>query len=249
MVVRVLNPGAADRPLRHRYGLVLCLVLAAFTFSLASTSDSDLSRIVAVALQGAALIVAVQAAGESRHLVRLTIVLVAAALAATLLAVVAVDQPGAWVRGVQAALSVIAPIVLVRGLGRLIREEGVGIQAVYGALAIYVLLGMFFSFVFGLYAELSSQAFFAQPGVGDGSPADRLYFSFETMTTVGFGDLTASSGTPRALTVLEAILGQLYLVTVVSLVVSNLRWRSPGPDATPTSAGPRPNQAAEPGDS
>jgi len=56
-----------------------------------------------------------------------------------------------------------------------------------------------------------------------------LYFSFVTQTTVGYGDLTAAGGFGRALAVLEALIGQLYLVTVIALLVSNLgparrRW-------------------------
>ena len=55
------------------------------------------------------------------------------------------------------------------------------------------------------------------------SPPPRCsYFSFSTLTTVGFGDLTARSDLGRTLAVLEALVGQLYLVTVVSVGVSNL---------------------------
>ncbi len=63
---------------------------------------------------------------------------------------------------------------------------------------------------------------------------DRLYFSFTTMTTVGFGDLTAAGDAGRMLAITEALLGQLYLVSVVALIVANLgRTRRPrGPGAT-----------------
>jgi hypothetical protein len=46
------------------------------------------------------------------------------------------------------------------------------------------------------------------------------------MTTVGYGDLTAASAPGRTLSVAEAMLGQLYLVTVVAVLVSNLKPRS-----------------------
>ena len=49
--------------------------------------------------------------------------------------------------------------------------------------------------------------------------ADYLYFSFVTITTVGYGDFTAASGLGRALASLEALLGQVYLVTVVATIV------------------------------
>ena len=58
------------------------------------------------------------------------------------------------------------------------------------------------------------------------SSVDYLYFSFVTITTTGYGDFTAASGVGRMTAVLEAIFGQLYLITVVALVVQNLGQRS-----------------------
>ncbi len=92
---------------------------------------------------------------------------------------------------------------------------------------------MSFAFVFSSVAALSATPFFHQPLVGDGTIADQTYFSFVTLTTTGYGDLTANVGLPRALAILEAIFGQLYLVTVVALVVSNFgrgRPAQPGKD-------------------
>ena len=58
-----------------------------------------------------------------------------------------------------------------------------------------------------------------------------MYFSFVTMATVGYGDLTAQGGLGRALAATEGILGQIYLVTTVAALVGNLgRTRSPTQD-------------------
>jgi voltage-gated potassium channel Kch len=54
-------------------------------------------------------------------------------------------------------------------------------------------------------------------------PNDFLYFSFATLTTVGYGDLVAATDLGRSLAVSEALIGQIYLVTVVALIVGNLR--------------------------
>jgi len=55
-----------------------------------------------------------------------------------------------------------------------------------------------------------------------------MYYSFVTLTTVGYGDLTASTAIGRMLSVTEALVGQLYLVTVVAILVSNMgRSRNP----------------------
>ena len=62
--------------------------------------------------------------------------------------------------------------------------------------------------------------FFAQPGAG--RAVDYVYFSYVTMSTVGYGDLTARGDLARMLAVTEALIGQLYLVTIVALLVGNL---------------------------
>ena len=65
-----------------------------------------------------------------------------------------------------------------------------------------------------------SDPFFAQEA--NPTSASYLYFAYVTLTTVGYGDLTASGNLGRALAVLDALLGQIYLVTVVALLVSRL---------------------------
>jgi voltage-gated potassium channel Kch len=82
---------------------------------------------------------------------------------------------------------------------------------------------MFFASCFALIGAASGQGFFAQvqPPAKAGS-IDYLYFSLTTITTVGYGDFTARGDVGRMTAVLEAIFGQLYLITVVALVVQNL---------------------------
>lgn len=219
--------GVGQEP-QHRYVAVLVLTMASFTFALAAPLGSDLARLISVTLQGATLIAAVATSGASRHLLRLSALIVGVAVLASFVAMFASDDPMGTVRLVQGALAIVAPVVVARGLGRVLREDGVTLQVVFGALAIYLLIGMSFAFVDGAVAALDSGHFFAQPRAGDGETDDHIYFSFVTLTTTGYGDLTASPGLPRALAILEAIFGQLYLVTVVALVVSNLgRARRP----------------------
>ena len=73
------------------------------------------------------------------------------------------------------------------------------------------------------HGNAQSQPFFAQQT--HASSADYQYFSFITLTTTGYGDLTAAGNLGRAFAVLEALTGQIYLVTVVALLISNLRRR------------------------
>ena len=91
----------------------------------------------------------------------------------------------------------------------------------------------------GAVGTIQSDPFFAQQA--HATVADYLYFSFVTQTTVGYGDLTAAGGFGRALAVLEALIGQLYLVTVIALLVSNLgsaRRRARERDETVSSGDP-----------
>ena len=106
---------------------------------------------------------------------------------------------------------------------RLVRQRGVTLQAVAGALAIYLQLGLMFAWLIGFVAYVDSAPYFAQGG--DGSQADRVYFSFTVMTTTGFGDLTAAESVGRGLAVLEMLAGQLYLVTVIGVLVGGLVGR------------------------
>ena len=87
-----------------------------------------------------------------------------------------------------------------------------------GALCTYVLLGLLFAFLYLAVGDLRDAPFFAQPGPHEQS--EYLYFSFVTLTTLGFGDLSPAVGLPQALTALEALLGQVFLVTLVARLVT-----------------------------
>jgi len=84
-------------------------------------------------------------------------------------------------------------------------------------------IGLTFAWVIGLVARLGPTPYFADGT--DGTESTRVYFSFTVMTTTGFGDLTAENPLGRALAVLEMLVGQLYLVTVIGVLVGNFRRR------------------------
>ena len=74
-----------------------------------------------------------------------------------------------------------------------------------------------------LVADVGAAAFFAQGG--DGSQGDRVYYSFTVLTTTGFGDFTAATPVGHAMAVVEMLLGQLYLVTVIGVIVGDFAGR------------------------
>jgi hypothetical protein len=111
--------------------------------------------------------------------------------------------------------------VIVLGLRQHFRDEGgITLQTMYGVLCLYLLIGLLFGTLYGAIDSLSAQQFFT--GQGAQGISDFLYFSFSTLTTTGFGDLVAATDVGRSLAITEALVGQIYLVTVVALIVSRL---------------------------
>ena len=204
-----------------RYGIVLALLLATFVFMASAPSGSP-ARVVTVALQAVTLVAAASAAGAHRRVIRVfEVVAVVAFVAAVVSAFINTNRNGDGVFfGLDGLLVGAAPIVIARSVWR---RGVVDVQTVLAAISIYVLIGMLAAFAYGAIADLSTSGFFAhhQPA----TTANFLYFSFVTLTTVGYGDLTAAKNLGRSFSALEGMIGQLYLVTVVALVVSRLTGR------------------------
>ena len=144
---------------------------------------------VALALEGAALVVAV-ATSHARADVRRARSVVVAVVAAAWVAAVAAGVVPQWLLLAGGGVRALAiPLALAGGLVRLVGDRGATLQAVAGSLAIYLLIGLTFAWVIGLVARLGSTPYFADGT--DGTESTRVYFSFTVMTTTGFGDLTA----------------------------------------------------------
>ena len=205
---------------RFRYGAVLLLTLAVAIFALVAP-DGSAARTLELLAAGATLLVAVltsRAPAATRRSAAVSVAIVVAG--AGIAAAIGAAHAALTFAGTAVLLAVTAGVILA-GLVRLIIERGVVLQAVFGALAVYVLVGLTFSFVIGALATGVSGPYFAQGT--DATQSARAYFSFTTLTTTGFGDYTAANRGGRALAVLEMLLGQLYLVTVIGLLVGNLR--------------------------
>jgi hypothetical protein len=211
---------------RHGYGLVLVLAIVSTAFQLV-VSSADGPRFVIIALQAATLVAAVRTADVQRMGVRLAAAAATLAVAASLVTwIVQGEIPYGFAAVVSALLVSVAPAVLAAGLVNDLRAQGgVAVHTLTGVLAIYVLIGMFFAFTYGIVDMVDSSALFVDRQ--DSTPADRAYFSFVTLSSVGYGDLSPAAEGPRALAVAEMLIGQIYLVTIVALIVANLRPRRP----------------------
>ena len=198
------------------------LVLALLVFVIVAP-PADWSRSVALLLESTALVVAI-ATSRARSEVRRTRATAAALIGAlVVIAVAAGLLPMSVVLGLSGVLAFAIPISLVSGLVRLVSTGGATLQAVAGALAIYLLIGLMFAWIIGVVIQIDSTPYFADGT--SGTEGERAYYSLAVLTTTGFGDLTAAQPVGRALAVLEMVVGQLYLVTVIGVLVGNLAAR------------------------
>ncbi len=185
---------------------------------------------------GGTLLLALRASGVARGWRRAADVVVGLMVALVLLSVVVVwTVPGTdaevtlgaeiWV-----VLSVLAPVVVVR---RLLHHHDVTRRTLEGAISAYLLIPVAFQFIFLAVDDLLPGGFFGSPK----PPTAFMYFSLTTVTTVGYGDLAPASDVGRLLATVEALLGQVFLVTFVALLVGLLgeRWR-----ANRSATGPEP---------
>jgi hypothetical protein len=201
----------------YRYGMVLSLLMVTFIL-MSNGATGAWARTLTIALQGLTLLAALYASSSPPKLRRAALVFVVVMIVATVVATpVDATVPAGATALLNGLLVALAPVAIVAGV---VRRKVIDIQTVLAALCVYVLIGMFFAFVYQAVSEIASEQFFVQ----DANPtsADYLYFSYITQTTVGYGDLTAANSVGRSMAVLEALTGQIYLVTIVALLVSNL---------------------------
>jgi hypothetical protein len=213
--------------IHYRFGIVLCLILLTITFTLAAP-HGDFGRFIAVVLQAAVLVAAVVSSRAHRSVITLS---VAAAVVGVIGTGAALFGTGEFGNGSGLTVTflylILTPPALISGVRKQLEAAGaVTLQTMYGVLCLYLLIGLLFGVAYATIGELSSTPFFAQPG--SHGRDEFLYFSYTTLTTVGYGDLTAATNLGRSLAITEALLGQLYLVSVVAVIISNMEAVRPG---------------------
>jgi hypothetical protein len=210
--------------IHYHFGIVLGLILVSIGFQLAA-GESDFARLATVVLQAITLVAAVVASRVHQFVVRLAVIAAVLSIVGASLAILGTadfgDNSG---RAVTLLLIGLVPPAIVTGLIKLFREEGsVTLETMFGGLCLYLIVGLFFGTAFAAIEEIGGNAFFHQLSVAQSETNDFLYFSFTTLTTVGYGDLTAATNFGRSLAITEALIGQIYLVTVVAVIISNMR--------------------------
>jgi voltage-gated potassium channel Kch len=139
------------------------------------------------------------------------------ALTVLALALAPVDREGAQL--VAASLLSLALFFLAgRCLVAVLRLRVVGLHALFGALSVYLFIGFAFAWAYRACFVVSDVPVLSGP-----HDRDFTYYSFVTLTTVGFGDVVAATSFVRRLTIIEALTGQVFLATVVARLVSLFR--------------------------
>jgi hypothetical protein len=203
-----------------RYGLLLVAVLLLLGVQ-GIAAPGDVQRVAVAVLAGGSLLLAFRAAELGQRLVALAGGLAVAGVALSVVRAAGGGVGEGVALAMNALLVALGPPAVALGVIRDLRASAqVRVQAVLGVLSLYMLLGMTFGFVYGAIDRLGGDPFFA--GGEPATVANCIYFSFTTLTTVGYGDFLARTDLGHTLAVFEALIGQIYLVTVVSLIVSNL---------------------------
>jgi len=186
------------------------------------TADSPLGRLLLVAVLIALLISAASAASTARRTRLIAGTLAAASIALQVANELVESQ----------ALDLAGHSVMIAFLGyttwtilrTLFRPTVVDLETISASLCAYLLIGLIWSFVYSLVALLDPTAF-RLPGPDEtmamrgGNGINPLYFSYVTLTTLGYGDIVPTTHAARAFAIVEAMVGQLLLVVLVARLV------------------------------
>jgi hypothetical protein len=208
-----------------RYSAMVVMLLF-FFFTIPFTSEGTLVNVILNLMVVATLLSAVQGAVRRRDVV----------LVATLLALVALVPviglvPAAGVAELAAHAAALSLVLLavMAILSHVLTVERVTLDILIGAASVYLLIGLLWGALFALLEYWFPGSFNFPSNLLDGGPtallplrrdATILYYSFETLTTLGFGDVTPATAPSRFLSILEALVGQLYLAVLVGRFVA-----------------------------
>ncbi len=210
--------GAAKPPkLVDSYGLLLVVILLQFVL-IPFLDDNKWGATVQGVVMAGVLLLALRISHVSprTHRIALAMVVVAVlSLAGN--AAAGVSDSGAFSSLLLGVLVIITPVVILR---RIFSHLVISGQTVLGAICAYLLFGMAFAFAYhGMWA-LDHDAF-----KGDLGPSPQfglLYFSYVTLATLGYGDIVPVGQMARSFAMIEALVGQIFLVTLVAALVGNL---------------------------
>ncbi len=206
-----------------RYGLLLLVLIA--TYLLSAFNGTKLAINVQIGLFAALLLLALRTSPLPGRWPMLIGAAALAGSAAALAASLTGTEDGAGAAELWKGVMMLLTVVLV--VRRVLARPTVDIQSIYGALSAYLITGLMFAAFYAAIDHLTHSPFFADNQLA--TTQTFQYFSFVTLTTLGYGDFTAAGNGGRAVAVIEALAGQVFLATLVARLVS--AYRTPAPQA------------------
>ncbi|MDQ4131905.1 MAG: potassium channel family protein [Actinomycetota bacterium] len=170
------------------------------------------------------LLLALYASRTRGHVIRLAVAVTAVAVVASLVQALTGGGGGvaAAAGSVMFVLVIMAPIAIT---ARIVQHPVVNLETILGAVCAYLLIGLLFAGLYRAADAMSTEPFFGQTATP--SPVQYLYFSYITLTTVGFGDLTVATDGGRVMVSFEALIGQVFLVTIVAGLIGSYGQQRP----------------------
>ena len=221
ILVRLAGHRTGRPQLSGRYGLLLLVLVGTYLFS--AFNGRSVARELQIGLFAVILLLALRASPLPGRWPLVVGAVTVAGSAAAFGAALTHTSGGIGAADLWKAVMLLATAVLV--VRRVLARPAVTIQSIYGALSAYLIVGMMFAAGYAAITHLAEPTFFA-----DRQPANTQtfqYFSFTTLTTLGYGDFTAAENGGRSIAVLEALTGQVFLATLVARLVSVYRGRLP----------------------
>jgi hypothetical protein len=242
--------------MRRRYFWLLLVLLVSLLVGL-PLRESGYSVVVFGAIVVAAVLAAALAASAGRRPLRAYLLGAVPVILISLKISLFGAGDGLALLGLLFQLGLLA-FAAVDILIRLWGQERVTDDTVLGAICVYLLIGFVSAFLFGA-VELVRPGSFLEQGQRLRPPPNArylmnrhpelIYFSFATLTTVGYGDITPAAPMARVLAIFEAVLGQLYLTTFLAFLIGNyVSGRSAVIADRPGSGEPSPRPAPGAGD-
>ena len=200
-----------------RYGLLLLVLIG--TYLLAAFSGAQLATEVQVVLFTGVLLIALRTSPMPAPWPAVIAIVTVAGSAVTFWTSLSGARTGKATEDLWKALLLLGAVIMV--VRRVLAKPEVTIQSIYGALSAYLITGLMFASVYAALDHLGEKSFFA-----NNQPANTQtfqYFSFTTLTTLGYGDFTAAESGGRYIAVMEALTGQIFMATLVARLVSAYR--------------------------
>jgi hypothetical protein len=200
-----------------RYGVLLLLLI--LTYLLSASGLSALAAQLQTLLFFGVLLLVLRSERSSRRTALLIGAMALAGSAAAAGAALSHTTDGEGAAAIWKGVILLLTVVLI--VRRVLERPTVTLQSIYGALSAYLIVGLMFAAFYAAIERLVPGPFFA--GHQPANTQTIQYFSFTTLTTLGYGDFTAVGNSGRALAVIEALTGQVFLATLVARLVAAFR--------------------------